>query len=393
MKKILAAIIFAAAALILAGCEQFSTSYQRIDAAEFRLLDFIYEPADVAPGDTLTLTAVFAGKRIDDIDGYIDWWISFDVLTDLFGRTTVVDSMRFSAANAVRVPAHFSDNTQTVAFRIPIPANIVRTSPSIPERWTAMLPQYMQDSLPPALLAMTKNDMVDIIESAIESAAEMDPVTLQLFTVPIRVMAKIKDGPGGRPHTIISNHSVRYNRRFHSAGRWETPINRNPEIDSIVVYRVRGRNLTSFNSETEKPDSAIKLYDPHNPAADPVIEIIDGFSYFIEAHSSGSLDYTTTMFGNRAAEKHYSHWQFAHDPNEIAGIHHSNYMAFSSILGGQWSLIPPKDKRITKFTFWVTVTDEVINERLRPMGSTLTELSGRFEYRTPEGTNTLKPAR
>jgi len=63
MKHVLSTAIITAAIFLTAGCEQFSTTYQRIDASEFRLLDFIYEPADIAPGDTLTLTAVFAGNR------------------------------------------------------------------------------------------------------------------------------------------------------------------------------------------------------------------------------------------------------------------------------------------------------------------------------------------
>jgi len=390
MNKALLTIVIVAAALALAGCEQFSTSYQRIDAGEFRLLNFIYEPADVAPGDTLLLTAVFAGRDVGDLDDHIDWWLSFDVLVDLFGRTTVVDSMRFEAARVERTTAHFSDNTQTVAFRIPIPANIVRTTPSIPHRWVSMLPQYMQDSFPPELANMDKGQMAEMIEMAADMGIPLDPSILQLFTVPIRIMAKMS-GPGGRPHTIISNHTVRYNRRFHSAGM---PINNNPVVDSVVVYKVMGRDLITFDSKTETAADSFVLYRANGPAVeDAVIEVANGFSYFIEAHTAGSVDSTTTMFGARVAERHYAYWQFALDKDEIAGVKPADYMDFGSIMGTQWSLWPPRDKRIKKFTFWVTVTDEVLNERLRPEGSTLVEMSGRFEYATDSGKYTLRPVR
>jgi hypothetical protein len=379
IKKLLS-IIIPAAALILAGCEPFTTSYQRIEDTELRLLDFIYEPADVSPGDTLTLTAVFAGNT-GLMDNHIKWWISFDVITDLLGRTTVADSVRLEPVASSK-DTIFSPKTRAISFRIPIPEDIVITSPSIPERWVEILPPNIQSAIPPNLAQMTKKELVDLIVHMINFASAdtpIDPMILQLFTIPIRVMAQI-DAPGRLPHRIISDHSVRYNNRLKKAGV-TVDINRNPEIDSIVLYKVKGKDRTSFNPKTETADAAIRLDAPGNPNADVVIEVENGYSYFIEASSGGSLDSTTTMFGMKTQEVHRAEWQFAHDKDEMNGVSHKDYMDFWAVMGAQWSIQPPNDKRLKKFTMWVTVTDEVQNERLRPQGSALREISGRFEYK------------
>ena len=51
-------------ALLWLECADFPTSYSRIESNKVRLLDFIYEPAEASPGDTVLLKAVFAGKPV-----------------------------------------------------------------------------------------------------------------------------------------------------------------------------------------------------------------------------------------------------------------------------------------------------------------------------------------
>jgi len=376
MKKLLLSMIIITAALIM-GCEQFPTSYQRVEDTEIRMLDFIYEPVDIAPGDTVTLTAIFAGKNVD-LNEYIDWYISFNVIRDIFGSETVLDSTTRLEPIAPPVTAPFSDNAQAVSFRIPIPNNVILESESIPTRWIEMLPPYLQNFVPPALAAATKTQMINMIESAAEANQhivnqQIDPLILQLFTAPMRVTARVKSAPGRPLHRIVSSHSVRYNSRFESTG---APINSNPVIDSIVVYKVKGRDLLTFDYKTGKAEATFRL-----DIEDAIFEVEDGFSYFIEAHTENSIDTTITADGNRIPEKHIAHWFFAHDKDEIAGVRHTDFMDFRSFMGNQWSLVPPKNRRLEKFTLWVTVHDEALNERMRPMGSTLKEISGRFVYK------------
>ncbi|MCL2689091.1 MAG: hypothetical protein FWE57_04505 [Chitinispirillia bacterium] len=371
-KNLLIAAITVIASIIFIGCEQFPASYQRIEESSLRLLNFMYEPADASPGDTVTLTAVFAGKTAD-LESDLEWWISFNVITDMFGGQTVVDSMPLTrAAHDVSIVS-FSPNTQAIAFKFKIPEDIVKTSASIPEIWTNMLPPNLQNTIPAQFASMTKNEIADILYSAPQAFADNPylPFLLQFFTVPLRIT--VKHELGKLPHTINSSHSIRYNRRFHSKGNWDVPINQNPVIDSIAVSVLRGKELMTFDEKLVEKTFRLDI-------SDPVIEVRDGYSYFIEA-STNNKDWTTTMDGGRIEEKHRAYWQFQLDPAEARNVHHTDYPDFGAIMGAQWSLRPPKDKRITKFTFWVTVKDEALNERMRPAGSALAEVSGRFEYK------------
>jgi len=396
MKKMLLTAIMTAAILAIAGCEKFTTSYNRIDDSEFRMLDFIYEPADASPGDTITLTAVFAGKTTVDLRSDIEWSISFNVMRDLlFGSTTVVDSMLLTGS----FDTVFSPKTRAVAFRIPIPKDIMRTSKQIPDKWTDMLPDQMVDVIPADFASMTKNQIIDTLESFLENPAgvisdggsnplvqnaDYLPQLLQFFTVPIRVTAKMNE-PGRLPHTIRSNQIIRYNRSIREDAKINAiPVNRNPVVDSIVVYKVKGKNVSTFDSKSSLKSTTphIWLYNPQSPVEDPVIEVEDGYTYFLEAFSSSRLDSSITMGGKDTLETHYAYWQFQLDPKEAGGVHFSRYMDIGGGMGNSLSILtPPSNTDIKKFTLWVTVIDDFLNEMNRPEASTLAEVSGRFVYK------------
>jgi hypothetical protein len=384
-------MLTAAAALAIAGCDPFTTSYERIDDNEFRLLDFIYEPADASPGDTVTLLAVFAGRN-ENMNSYLNWRISFNVIRDIFGSQTIVDSIPLEElirqGRAWRIDTTFSAKTQTAAFKFIIPKDIVKKSGSILENWTDVLRTYTNIAIPEPLASLKKSQIVDMLDyvDSTDTYSEFMmrnpelPLMLQLFTVPIRLRAKITD-PDRRPHTIISSQSVRYNRRFHKRD-YTIPYNHNPAVDSVVVFKVKGKDRVMFNSKNDAAERAFVIYRSKKPVDDPVIEVEDGYTYFIEAATGSSLDWTTTMTGKRVEERHHARWQFRLDPEETKNVSYSDYMDFRSVMNSSWSIVPPKDSRVKKFTFWVTVTDadDMTNERMRPEGSTLVEISGRFKY-------------
>jgi hypothetical protein len=195
-------------------------------------------------------------------------------------------------------------------------------------------------------------------------------------------IAKEQGKPG--PHTIRSNQNIRYNSLLrYTAGIKSVPINHNPGIDNIVVYKVAGKNILSFNNKSDRKYTTTRLerYMYCGDTCDNVIYVEDGYTYFLEASTSGSLDYTRTMSDSLVEEIHHADWQFQLDSKEANGVHHSAYMDIGGNMGGLARLTPPSNKRIKKFTLWVTVTEEVINELNRPEASMLAEVSGRFEYK------------
>lgn len=376
MKKFLLCVV-----IFIFGCDGFSTSYERVDDREFRLLDFIYDPVEIAPGDSFTLMAVFAGKDMVDNDIDIDWKISFNVNVNIFGETTVLDEQPLELFARRRIDENFSANTQTVVWRIKIPDNIVRTSSAIPNNWVDMLPSSIRGMVPREYANLTKDEVVDIIDSLINNwedvsdnfTDEMKPVLrtlLQFFTVPIRISARLIDPSNRfeRGHTIESTHSVRYNRHFLPV----TSINTNPVIDDVVVYKVRG-DIDNFDDKSGRDYETILL---DNTGTDSII-IENGFSYFLDARST-NLDVMWSLDGNLITERHriFRHFQLGGENFHV--VDHTKYMTIDNSTG---KIGVPDDRRITEFTFWTTVYDEILNVRLHPQGSALAEVSGRFVYR------------
>jgi len=399
--------------LTFVKCTEFSTSYQHVNEGEFRMLNFWFYPADFSPGEVVTLYAAFAGKE-KDLLNEIDWSISFNATVDNYGMQTAVGSDPIDRhTTAPALATTYSGNAQIAVFRLKIPEDIVRKSASIPENWTNMLPSYMVNALPKGLTARTKNQVVDLIEqlprvnwmangtirgykvtnddgTIWELDAKLIPALLQFTTVPFIITANVKNQ--GRQHKIQYSHSVRYNSRFFGAPySFDIPINNNPRIDNAVLYKVKGGNIISFD------DKSGKEYVTHYLGFADTTEIYveEGYSYFLERRSS-SFDRTITMDAALSgslyttSEKQFSYWQFQLDKDEKKDVPFSKQMDIDNMFG---RIIMPKDKAIKNVTLWVTVRDEVINERLRPRGSTLGEFQLRFVYTKPEPKTILVPDR
>jgi len=395
MKKIIT-IITAVLFLTFTECTDFSTSYQSVDEGEFRLLNIMFDSygntPEIAPGDSAAFTAVFAGKKKDLED--IEWRISFNVTVDNYGMQTAAGSDPIEEHGRILNRA-FSGNTQTIAFRFKVPEDIVRKSASIPENWTDAFPSHMVSVLPEKLTSKTKNQIVDLIEKDMEymrnNGYEMEldkkllPALFQFFTVPIIITANIKNE--GRQHKIQCSHSVRYNRSFWWLGS-DIPININPRVDYAVVHKVKGTNMITFDYPYGGQYTSTRLR--FNDTTDIIVE--DGYSYFLEAYSR-PFDRTITMDAAllaaispdgetyKTGETHAAHWMFQLDKNEKKNVPFSKQMDINNLFGINKQLIVPKDKSIKNFTLWLTITDDVTNERLRPRGSTLEEYQVRFLYK------------
>ncbi len=353
------------------NCTSFPTSYDRIAASEVRLLDFIYEPVDAAPGDSVTVKAVFAGKQLDL--NTIDWKISYQVYINDYGSDTAIN---FIPLNRIPVDFSFSDNTQSLAFRFKIPENAIRNSTAIPENILSMVPEALKDQLPEELTSLKKSDLINLVETYASlpqlpedsTLQEMLPQLLQLLTVRACIKASI---PG--EYVTSSTFTIRYNNLFSSAQF--VPVNRNPRIDSIGVYKVKGQNILRFDSEKYEYEF-IKLYGRDETSSIATIPVAKGYTYFIAAFT-GDLDETITLDGNTILEQHNCLW-FLKDP-----IQHVNYTKWAavqsdgSLIG---TLYPPLNPQITDLTCWLQVFDNSTNETFRPSGSTLAEFHATFEY-------------
>jgi hypothetical protein len=384
--KFLTSPLLLAALSLLAGCAQFPTSYSRIEPDKTRLLDFIYEPAEAAPGDTVLLKAVFAGKQVSG-DNFI-WRMSQKLIVNQYSLVVGVDTVPLE-----RIPqtCTFSENTSCIAFRFVIPKTVIAESPIVPETWWSAIPEYYRNRIPPALLATAKSDLLAMLDkpylfdslSAVRLGdfdPSLLPALLQCFTVPIRIYCTIPND-----HTIMSGYSVRYNSRFSPLPGVSIPVNRNPSIDSVGVYAVHKADLSSFDPSEGKYSFD---YLPVNDIGSVEIPIKDGNTYFMTT-ITGNVDTTLSIdaaMGDAAPlpENHLLQWYLKFDENEIKDVSAYDLTDISETrrVAGRYlsRLYPSKNKAITTCTVWLEVSDQFLNEYYRPIGSTLREMRLNFSY-------------
>ena len=123
-------------ALLFLGCSTFPTSYNRIESDKVRLIDFIYEPSEAAPGDTVTIKAIFSGKEITPEE--LSWKVSTRVVKNIYGMDTAFDihPLQYKTEQC-----YFSDNTSCISVEMVIPEDILYQSPMIPDDWQSGLPR------------------------------------------------------------------------------------------------------------------------------------------------------------------------------------------------------------------------------------------------------------
>ncbi|MFP4164922.1 MAG: hypothetical protein ACLFQB_07830 [Chitinispirillaceae bacterium] len=369
-----------AAGAVMFGCNEFPTRYDRVESYEFRLLDFIYEPADAAPGDTVTLKAVFAGKTHDQLSS-IDWKMSTKVMVNKYGTDTAFD---FQPLEFETVDYSFSEKTQSVAFRFEIPDDVIRNSPAIPENWIDLVPNHLKNSLPEELSSLKRSELVDSVENYAQNPSSISPqfslllpAVLQFLTARIRIEANV---PG--EHRIISNYSVRYNSRFSDLPF--ISLNKNPTIDSVGIYKVKGENMVGYDPAKNKHEF-LRLYGPHDSEEDTSALLVEkGHTYFLVAFT-GNVDSSITMDAATGGpqwlkEDHFTMWYYHLDSAETEGVPQSKYLSVSNDGGLMVPFYPPLDKRITQFVVWLEVNDRMLNEMYRPQGSTLEEFHCQIEY-------------
>ncbi len=396
--------------VLLGGCAPFPTSYDRVDPDMVRTLDFSYEPADAAPGDSVTVTAVFAGKSIDPVRD-IAWSASWSVLTNAYGTDTALD---IRPLDIVAEPHRFSAATNSVRFRFKIPENAVRESKQIPEDWLGTLPLSLRQNLPPILGTATKGQVLDIIGimsaqvpgwSALltndvngrihDSLMQADslyafytmgvepflPLLLQMMTSKVQIFADLKIPDG---HRIRSTFAVRYHNRFAAMPRSRVFVNTNPGVDSVMVYVIDKPRLQYFDPRSsEHPFTAMRLDNlPENSL--PLIVIDTGKSYFMGGITSRidpvlTIDSALTG-GGPLTEQQTGLWYFQLHGGELTKASAFNYMNIVN-MGSLFPVIyPATDQRVEQATVWLEVSDFLFNELHRPRGSTLVEVRMRFEY-------------
>lgn len=386
MKKYLLIIV-----LLIAGCSEFPTKYEVIEQDKVRLLGFFYEPVDAAPGDTVALKAVFAGKKVTA--DMIDWSVSWKVATNVYGFDTAYDRQPLQC---VPKNSYFSDQTSCIEVSFIIPDSIMYNSPMIKNDWITMMPAEYRDLIPEDLRRLKRNEVLDtltqlaaMVKSANDQQLQLIDASLgestlrdlagmlQLFTVQSQVFADVKGS-----HLIEDDYTVRFNRVFNRLSPEIFRVNTNPVIDSVLVYKVNKKNLIRFNPAD--PHEVFKLTSiPLD--SETLIQVDRNCTYFLRSFTS-NVDTSFTLqdlqsADDAALETHRRVYMYQHNSKEIGEISSKDFMDIHGTDADSLAiLVPPLHPNLQKFTLWLRVYDELYNESFRKYATTLQEFSGKFVY-------------
>ena len=395
----------------------FPTNYERVDAERVRVLDYIYEPTEAAPGEIVNVYTLLAGAGAALLHpAEINWTVSYNVLSNSNGVDTALEIEPLKIQSYSE--KYFSENTRCFVYTFRIPDSVVFNSVSIPEVWTSLVPKECQSEIPEFIDSLSKTDLINFIHTlatkakiwgkilATSPASEDSllkadtvyslyknkysryiPALLQLLTIKIRLFSNILGA-----QKVRSTYSVRYNNCFKDIPGSRVYVNKNPVIDSIGIYKVKKEDLLFFDPQENKYEfEFIRLFGRTNlPDTVPlrVVEIDRKCSYFV-AGFAGKPDSSMTVQaalqnGPATTEALLTQWYFQLHPKEIAGVSPYDYMNINNMGNFIDKLYPPADEKVKTFTLWLEVSDSLLNEINRPQGSIVEEVQGRFEYSTVE---------
>ncbi|MBN1757720.1 MAG: hypothetical protein JW863_05355 [Chitinispirillaceae bacterium] len=381
------------AAALLTGCE-FSSSFEQIEENRVRTIDFIYRnPADTticeaSPGDSMEITALFAGEKVNDIS----LSVSFNVQTSVYGEVTASDSMPLDYSVVKSTLRLTGTDADTFTIRFKIPDDMLATSSYLPEKnWAATLPGELAAALPQVLTDMKKSEIVGLLDMLSEmpdppdslasfSLAELLPFVetiLQIFSAPVELKVTVNER-----YEIVSYCTVRYHRKLR---RLDESIlcNRNPIITRMGIYRVYRNNLSVFDpSLHSQRHDTILLFDRENEIdnREYTLHIDTDESYFLFAESDEPQK-VRSLSGAQVPETHYFEWFYQQDFTGNDSVPSAERMALlNSADGPIIPLLPASTRQIDHCGIWIQVRDDALGPRMYPTGSSVFGTEIHFAY-------------
>ena len=379
--------------IFIAGCGiDFTSHYDRIEESRVRTLAIIYDNngvAEGAPGDTVQCAAYFAGEQVSSVD----WTVATALIINQFGRDTFADTV---SLDRYMVPGSYHEysggTTDSIRFSFILPHDLIRSQISDTVTIADMLPAGFTDSLlPESARMLTPSSLIDLVELFSggvppvdtpvdvpkvlpDSVLKMLPVLLQVFTVNMKLFARING-----KYRVESTFTVRYNSRLHRAVP-QIPVNRNPVIEWIRCYRVREERVV-FNplEDGALADTVFNVF----PDRDTILVDV-GYHYFFVADSgTRSLDSSISLSDatqEYRPEEYVYEW-FYQNGDSIPGKPFDSLMLLENAFRGtSVSLLPSLDVRMRNFNLWLVTYDSFLGEKFRPVGFSLQCMQGVFTY-------------
>jgi hypothetical protein len=437
MKKIIAIHLLA---LCIIQCGQFPNRFERIEEDAQRFISFAFQDhAEGAPGDTMRLRGFFAGEKTTDVE----WLVSYDCVISQYGDETVLNIRDLPLVDITdRLP-------DSIDISFIIPDSVFFTTEAI----TPQMVELIRQGLPASMNGMSRQDMAAFLydlgavdwsdlstfmpfiekwgdvagitgldSTSLEQLVGVAGILVNAFSIRGKIFANATSEKGSMLK-IRKNFTVRYNSRLRNTPFAEfAPVNRNPAVRWIGVYKVEDFNGMSFSPQDtayEGKYTMTYLYNEQFPwKVNDTIVIEKGYAYFLGA-DSGTVTYSMhagdsmmvdgrlvrfakdTVFTDSVLDKrivgvdsagrlryddeiYYYNWQYQPWLDSVTEPLDSLFVIVGAGAGGGQPpivrFLPSLDKKMSSAHLWVSVYDNIFGELNRPVGFTVRNLDMYFKY-------------
>jgi hypothetical protein len=339
-----------------------------------------YEPtADFAPGDTLTGKVYFAGNQVSSVGDF-----SIAYLHNFDKNHSFPDEKKIELIDTT---LWLPDSMQ---FKYRIPEDIFVKEDTIGTTDTAKIRSVvdlikMNDLSGGTLLRSIPEDSLKSIFSQLSGLYLRPNLFFHAHSV------------NGYDLKINSEFIIRYNSKFPRY----LPINHNPQIKWIAVYKVPDNikdNFSPLNPNLAGKFNVTYLYNEYSPEkVVDTIEIDAKYKYFLGANygidtyinSSGDTVHDTTCdFVQDPAqdtvslfpEQYYYKWFFQNTDNIDEVKDSLLTLDNSGLEPALIELSPPIFTSMKHFRIWLVVYDGFGNQYSRPRGFAMRSVDGVFKY-------------
>lgn len=365
--------------IVFTSCTEYDR-FERIEDDKLRVIAVRYEPtADFAPGDTLTGKVYFAGNKVSSVSDF-----SLAYIHNFDKNHSFPDERKIELIDTVL----WLPDSMQFKYRIPedvfVKENTLGTSDTTTMRSIVDLIKMNDLSGGTLLESMSKDSLPSLI-AALSSLYLRPNLFFHAHSV------------NGFDLKVNSEFIIRYNSKFPQY----LPINHNPKIKWVAVYKVPediSKDFSPLNPGLAGKFDEFFLYNEYSPEkVIDTIEIDDGYKYFLFAdygmntyvNSSGDsihdttcdfVEYPTKDTVYTLSEQYYYKWFFQNKDN-VDEVKDSLLTVGQS--GSTMDLVeltPPIFTSMQHFNIWLVVYDGFGDQYNRPRGYAMRSLDGVFKY-------------
>jgi hypothetical protein len=351
-------------------------TFQRIDDFKLRVIGVVVSPSpEVAPGDTVFVTAHFGGNQVTAVTG-------ISLCFTMVGGFDGVVPGSVEKLDLLSPPKEMPDSAR-FSF-------IVKRDIFIGRQGYYPMVQSTSDSI--SRILMGPKDSV-----AASIAALSDPEKIALgamvdkMALPVLLLFTARSVNGS-----VLTSATRIMIRYFPPLPGISPPNRNPDITWAGVCKVPdayAMGFSPFDSASAGKYTMTYLFNKdHSDLCDSVVVVDTGFAYFLAADngvsrrvdsaSASGFDTSRESIndgdGSRIYELYRYHWFY-----QNVDLVSDDAKMMMEIENGALACIemkPPLEPDMKRFRAWVAVTDEMGGRLLRPKGVCVRPVHGEFKF-------------